>query len=73
MLIKILFTYILNYGSDQGRWHDFRSGGHLSSAEAQDSMGAKPPEAESFLDFWMLNLLEYVHASRYFSEYVATF
>ena len=27
---------------------------------------------ERFLDFWMLNLLEYVLASRYFSEYIAT-
>ena len=35
-------------------------------------LGAKPPEAESFLDFWMLNLLKYVRASRYISKYVAT-
>ena len=79
---------------EQGRRHDFESGGpHMSIAGARDSMGiwglcpqwgpgakplvrgsrgAKSPEAESFLDFWMLNLLEYVHASRYFSENVAT-
>ena len=39
-----------------------------SRGKAPGQGGAKPPEAESFLHIRRLNLLEYVHALRSFSE-----